>query len=220
MFSGCTNLPGYNYSNTNATYAKPFDDGGYFTPKTEKANAVGGNYWWTYYTDVRNVKANENTTVYTAKLSADGTKVELNEVTDKIVPRGQVVILKSTVGEPLLYTITGEYTGTFPANDLQGTQREISKSDVEGTVYTLAAENDELGFYRYTGETLGARKAYLVTEGGSGARSISIAGNEQTGISSVAGQSAESIAFDLQGRRVSEPQKGLYIVNGKKMVKR
>ncbi len=220
MFSGCSKLPGFNSSNLNATYAKPVADGGYFTPKTEKANPVGDDYWWTYYTDVRNVKADENTTVYTATLSADGTQVELNEVTDKIVPSGQAVILKSTVGEPLLYTSTETGTGDFSNNNLRGTQREISKSDVAGTVYTLAAEANGLGFYRYTGDKLAARKAYLVIEG-IGARYIGIDGSEATAITGVAAESAAvGTVYDLQGRRVSEPQKGLYIVNGKKIVKR
>ena len=58
-------------------------------------------------------------------------------------------------------------------------------------------------------------------EGGSDARYISFAGNETTAISDAAAEPAvEGAAYDLQGRRVSEPQKGLYIVNGKKIVKR
>ena len=43
---------------------------------------------------------------------------------------------------------------------------------------------------------------------------------EETGISDLAQLATEGIAYDLQGRRVSEPQKGLYIANGKKIVKR
>ena len=227
LFFGCFNLQGYSYGKENADYAKPIADGGYFTAKTEKASKVGDDYWWTYYTDVRNVKADDNTTVYTAKLNADGTKVELNEVTDKIVPRGQAVILKSAVGEPVLYTSMGKYSGNFPANDLRGVQKEISWYEIswyeilgQGTVYTLAAEANGLGFYRYMGYKLAARKAFLVKEG-NGARYIGIDGSEATAITDVAAESAaESTVYDLQGRRVSEPQKGLYIVNGKKIVKR
>lgn len=170
---------------------------------------------------MRNVKADENTTVYTATLNADGTEVTLTEVEDKTVPRGQAVILKSTVGEPLLYTSTETGTGDFSNNSLRGTEQTIKTSDIDGTVYTLAAEGDGLGFYRYTGENLASRKAFLVIEGGSGARYISFAGNETTAISDAAAEPAvEGAVYDLQGRRVSEPQKGLYIVNGKKIAKR
>ena len=57
-------------------------------------------------------------------------------------------------------------------------------------------------------------------DGISDVRSISIVGNEETGINDVGEQPTEGATSDLQGRRVSEQQKGLYIVNGKKIVKR
>ena len=142
MFEGCFQLPGY--SGDDATYAKPIADGGYFTP----INEVDGAYWWTYYTDEHDTKFDANTTVYTATLSADKKSVALNEVTDNVVPIGQAVILKTAIDKPLIYYSTEEVgEGTFPDNDLKGTTEEKA---TEGTVYTLAAENDGLGFYRYT----------------------------------------------------------------------
>ena len=44
--------------------------------------------------------------------------------------------------------------------------------------------------------------------------------DETTGISEVMGntEKASGIYYDLQGRRIAQPQKGLYIVNGKKVV--
>ena len=217
MFYGCSKLQGYDdYNNYNgATYAKPIADGGYFT----SINEVDDAYWWTYYTDEHNTKFDANTTVYTATLNADNKSVVLNEVWDRLVPSGQAVILKTVKDKPLIYLSTEEDGwGNFSANDLKGTTEEKA---TDGTVYTLAAEGGNLGFYRYTGETLAARKAYLVIEGGSGARYIGFAGSEATAITDVAAESAaENTVYDLQGRRVSEPQKGLYIVNGKKIVKR
>ena len=43
--------------------------------------------------------------------------------------------------------------------------------------------------------------------------------DETTGISEVMGntEKASGIYYDLQGRRIAQPQKGLYIVNGKKV---
>ena len=45
------------------------------------------------------------------------------------------------------------------------------------------------------------------------------ANGEATGIESVGADQQVDFIFDLQGRRVSEPQKGgIYIVNGKKIL--
>lgn len=41
--------------------------------------------------------------------------------------------------------------------------------------------------------------------------------DEETGIGSIAGEpNTTSILYDLSGRRVSSPRKGIYIQNGKK----
>lgn len=43
---------------------------------------------------------------------------------------------------------------------------------------------------------------------------------ETTGINSVAAGNAQPIIYDLSGRKVAEPKaNGIYIVNGKKMMK-
>ena len=39
-----------------------------------------------------------------------------------------------------------------------------------------------------------------------------------TAINSVRTQDGAATVFDLQGRRVAQPAKGLYIVDGKKMI--
>ena len=219
MFDGCENLPNY-YPNVDINHAKPIADGGYFSPCYEAPTAVGTDYWQTFYTDTRNVKADANTTVYVATLNAAGTELELTEVADKIVPVGQAVVLKSSVSKPMLYTSASAGTGDYAANSLKGSQRDVKTSSVNGTVYTLAVKDGKLGFYKYTGTTLAARKAYLAIEG-AGARVITLGGDNTTGIATTERHATEADGqcYDLQGRRISQPQKGIYIVNGKKMVK-
>lgn len=92
--------------------------------------------------------------------------------------------------------------------------------NVEGTVYTLNVENGQLGFYRYTGATLSARRAYLVMPGAAAVHPIYIVdGSEDAGISEMTTTQPSQQYYDLQGRHISQPQRGIYIVNGKKMVK-
>ena len=176
-------------------------------------------YWSSFYTTTRNVRADNSTTVYTATLSSDGTELTLNEIADRIIPCGQAVLMKSTEKEPMFVTADSEGTGDYSTNSLQGTQVDIPTSSIEGTVYTLANDKGEFGFFKYTGETLKGGKAFLVMPGGSQAR-IYIAGlGDATGIESVKAEDGQGTYYDLQGRRVSQTQKGIYIVNGKKVVK-
>ena len=42
--------------------------------------------------------------------------------------------------------------------------------------------------------------------------------NDETGIEAIAGEGAAPVVYDLLGRRVDNPTRGIYIVNGKKVV--
>lgn len=71
-----------------------------------------------------------------------------------------------------------------------------------------------------TSATLGANKAYLSISGGpkpAGARGLSI-DDEVTAIKNIKVGTEDNVYYDLNGRRVLYPTKGLYIVNGKKIV--
>ena len=73
-----------------------------------------------------------------------------------------------------------------------------------------------------TAATLAANKAYLSIDGGpkaAGARGLSIEiDGLSTGIKNIKVGSEDNVYYDLQGRRVLYPTKGLYIVNGKKVI--
>ena len=228
MFENCTSLVGedgttYSPSNTSSDYAHP-NAGGYFTEKRRKFTAAviitETQYWSSFYTTTRNVRADDNITVYTATLNGDGKSVTLNEIADKIIPCGQAVLLKSTVEDARLFTSTSEGTGDYSTNSLKGTQTAIATSSVEGKVYTLASKDGKFGFYKYNGTELNGGKAYLVVPSGSLAR-IAIAGldGEATGIEGIDTDEEQGPCYDLQGRRVSTNRKGIYVINGKKVIK-
>ena len=102
-------------------------------------------------------------------------------------------------------------------------------ASTDGTYhYIFAKHNSEIGFYKLTSDhTLGAHKAYLetdtdITPTGAGARALIIFNDGQTtSINSVQDRKVEDgIYYNLSGQRVKIPSKGLYIVNGKKVVVR
>lgn len=158
--------------------------------------------------------AAEGLTVYTAKLSDAKDVVTLTEVADKKVPAGQGVLLKGT-GEFVGFTTTG--VAAFESNDLIA-NTEATAVTREDNIYVLN-NVDGIGFYPFVG-TLTVGKAHLVIEGGN-AKSIKIAfGGDTTGISNVesTANGDAKVWHTLSGVRVQNPTKGLYIVNGKKVV--
>ena len=68
--------------------------------------------------------------------------------------------------------------------------------------------------------TLQAGKGYLNISVGAGAKPSFITFEETTGISNAAVETTEDDGtyYNLQGVRVMNPQKGIYIKNGKKIV--
>ena len=97
----------------------------------------------------------------------------------------------------------------------------------DNTNYILSYKNTQLGFRTVDGITNKVQpyRAYLSVkyDAGAGAREffgIDFGDGETTGIADVRCQMEEVRGeyFDLSGRRVAHPTKGLYIVNGKKVV--
>ena len=97
---------------------------------------------------------------------------------------------------------------------------DIPASDASNSYYFLAG--NKLYKTKSTGaaNTMKGFRAYFKVSGAATANELTfIIDDETTEISSVATQSQHTMAvYDLQGRRVAQPQKGLYIVNGKKVI--
>lgn len=85
--------------------------------------------------------------------------------------------------------------------------------------YVFAKQGSDYGFYKYNSSAIDMTgKAYLDLSG-AGSRLNIVFADEASAISSVATEiSASKVYHDLQGRRVAQPTKGMYIVNGKKMI--
>ncbi len=174
-----------------------------------------GEYWATYYDTSLSFTADANTTVYQAALN--GNYLTLTEVENREIPAGNAVILKSSADK---ITLTpGATSATINGNVLQGTTAAIEGS--AGNIYVLNKVGDQVGFYKLAATgTLGANKAYLTVSEPTAPSFLGFSFGETTGINSIDnGQlTIDNSVYDLQGRRVQNPSKGLYIVNGKKVV--
>ncbi len=113
-------------------------------------------------------------------------------------------------------SMTNALSGTF-------TGMSLDCSAATGSNYVLgfdADNNNRIGFYHVnnTAFALGANRAYLA-KAGSSVKGFAINFDLTDGINDLEGtKSAIEQCFDLSGRRVNQPTRGLYITNGKKVV--
>lgn len=149
-----------------------------------------------------------------------------------VIPAMTAVVLENqagkeavTITDPVVYDT---YDGLVPTtNLLRGFDYEATPVGDAATdvCYKLSLDSNgaNLGFYRFAdGEKTGAHKAFLAVpaDQASGIRAFLLNGDVISGISLVNGENAENgKAYDLSGRRVKNADKGIFIVNGKKVIK-
>ena len=225
--------PGYSYfhkngsdnvvsweKNADNSHWKLVDAGG--TTISQTLNAGGdGNYYATLYLpfDVTIAGA----TAYT--LTDNGTYLSATEVVDNKVPAGTPVLLKGDAATATATINSGDAFASIDRGSLQGTYVDLNVSDINDKAYFLGKVGSDVGFYHWEGTTLGANKAYLPASGGSGSNGFKLIFAEDDDVTAVAPVNGQSSMvngqsyYDLQGRKVKNPQKGnIYILNGKKVL--
>lgn len=187
----------------------------------------GKNYFATFSSDkaVKFVDA----TVYAVGVNDD--RLILTEVESKQVPANTGVLLKSA-GTEATYSVIGS-APAIENNLLCASVEEGQTTAADGTTegysffklsYNQAGENEKLGFYwaKENGAPFVSKAglAYLAvkTADVAAVKGFSLFDME-TGISKVSGSAAgNGVIYDLQGRRVERAVRGLYIVNGRKVM--
>ena len=155
-------------------------------------------------------------------VSSVGTTAVLKEVTD--VPSGTGLILVGDAGTS--YNIpVGTATTLSETNKLVGVTVDTNISQNAPTAYDYVLSDGK--FVRSANGTLPAGKAYLPASAVAGAPSLDIVfdgdngSDNTTDINSIEnGQMTidNSEIYNLNGQRVAQPTKGLYIVNGRKVI--
>ncbi|WP_424784788.1 leucine-rich repeat domain-containing protein [Prevotella pallens] len=153
----------------------------------------------------------------------------------KIIPKQTGFILKGAVNSSIVYSADATGTEeTISTNFLIGTATEQEFSGTGYKYYVLANGDQGLGFYKQgtrngASMKIGAHQAGLrLPESiARGAKSFIVdfdgarEATEAAGISTVAPNAKPNadVIYDLQGRRVVNPTHGIYIINGKKVIK-
>lgn len=174
-------------------------------------NAVNGKSYATFCAPfgvtVADTKAN------TLKMDASKKFVTLNEIAEVPANTG-VLLVNETGATTATVTIKDDATATVSDNALVGTLAPHAKE--AGDLF-LGNNEGVVGFYDWAGTSLAANRAYIPAATAAGLRAL-LFDNTTTGVNAATLNNASQKVFDLQGRRVEKAQKGLYIVNGKKVV--
>lgn len=161
-------------------------------------------------------------TAYTGALNAEKNAIDMTATT--AVPANTGFVLVGTEGKATL-TI-GTAAAIEGDNALTGTNTGIAFAEAtpKANYLVFGVNNDKVGFYTpsETLTTIPANKAYINASAITGSAIALNFGNTVTGINAATINNGENNApiYDLSGRRVWAPVKGgLYIQNGKKLVK-
>ena len=165
----------------------------------------------------------EGITAYTGALSNDQATLTLSKV-EGVIPANTAVLVKSNAVGEYTFNVSNEETADAIANNsLQGVTVETAVADLaeDGkTVLTLGVADGIVAFRQPAAGTIKANKVYLLVDAASSAK-IRIVEGETTGIEEnyeFGIKNSDAATYDLSGRKVANPTKGLYIKNGKKFI--
>ena len=198
-------------------------------------NAAG----WKY---TRTLKANTYNTVVVpvgTDVPAGATAYQLSAYADGTVTFDKIEGAMAA-GQPYLVKVDGadvdieiEFTGDFDIRDVKEQATEANgatfqanyKKQTKSDVYVLKSGTTEASFYKAADANIGSCRAYLTgVAASSGAPEVTVVLNGDDDISThvgtikANGEITDAEVYNLNGQRVQNPKKGLYIVNGRKVV--
>ena len=177
----------------------------------------------TFYCPV-DVTLSDGLTAYYVSEVGNG-YVSMKEISG-FIPANTGVLLYADVEEPTTYNLTIGGNATEVTSLLTGT---VASAYVEEDSYVLSKQTEGVGFYKALKNQQGNTaflnngfKAYLPATTGAESRFLvfNFGDDNATAIESIeAENAADAVVYDLAGRRVQNAQKGVFIVNGKVVVK-
>ena len=182
---------------------------------TDTYQFAEGSVYGTYVAPFDISKLHSKVQAFTAEV-VDGGFVKLNEV--KAFTKGEAVILKDN-GTTHKYQFKCAEDAVEPVsgNDLQPAKKEVT---ADGSQFILAKIGDVVGFAKAaSGTKIPAGKGFLVVSGAS-VKEFYPFGDGETGLNDLKdSKDLNDVIYNIAGQRVSKLQKGINIVNGKKILK-
>ena len=147
-----------------------------------------------------------------------------NPADNQLLPTGDEA--PETSNNRLCGTFFGEAINGLTVKDGTGAERNVTRDNIRAFNINTADSRNPIGFYKLnnTVTTIPGNKAFLVlTNAEAQAKGFILEFEDggTTGIETIESSkysTEDGVYYDLQGRRVENPTRGVYIVNGKKVV--
>lgn len=147
-----------------------------------------------------------------------------NPADNQLLPTGDEAPVPSN--NRLCGTSFGEAINGLTVKDGTGAERNVTRDNIRAFNINTADSRNPIGFYKVKSNVtnIPGNKAFLVlTNAEAQAKGfvLEFEDGSTTGIESIEtskNSTEDGVYYDLQGRRVENPTRGVYIVNGKKVV--
>lgn len=184
---------------------------------------IGDAGYATLYYSYLNLKAPANVQVFAAQYANDK-QIALVPIESGIIPAGTGVIIKGKKGSYKFELVDEEDVDSEPITELLGTDRETYITEENYKFYMLSTKGGDpatIGFYYQnedgTSINNAAHKCYIKIAAANAP--ISFTFIDPTGINEVTTTLDNNEVYTISGVRVNNAQqKGIYIINGKKVV--
>ena len=192
-----------------------------------KVNINARGYSTLYYSKY-NFKVPTGVTATTYKLGEGSGKLEVSTTysAGQVIPAGEAVVLQGTPSTTYKFIpVKGTYTADA-ANILTGTdETAMTTGGEEYFALSWNSTKGVVGFYWMVANGAAfecpAHKAYLALSSAPGVKGFDLNGDDDaTGIDNVDAEANDEAIYNLAGQRVGKMQKGINIVNGKKILKK
>ena len=193
---------------------------GDFSSATLSTQNIDGRYWATFFCSVCSYELPTGASAYIA--TRDGTTLTLHSI-GNVVPGGcAVVIVSDNAGDLLLNRTTNtpdaDVKAIIATNILRGNDNDIKTATYKHP-YSLNSADGKCVFLPHTAIAIPSERAFMTLSSAVDALTV-VFENPSVGIRTVKNcvDTVPALTFDLQGRRVSSRNKGVYIQNGRKVV--
>ena len=117
-------------------------------------------YVTTFYHGALDYKLPEGARAYTASIKSGNVVLHLVGEDGSVIPHGTAVIIVADSASVTLTKLESTNVTAYAGNELKGSDTAVAVSGLSETPYVLSISGGVLGFYKFTGSSIPAGKAY------------------------------------------------------------